>query len=431
MGVELNGEAVAAVFETNFNEANEYFFTQVKFLTLLVIFILVAVLYFVFKFGKNLGVEFSKASVIFSYILIAFNLISIKNADKFDTPYHITYLKSYFKTYERYEKNQKARLESIKNLKSAQNGVFVLVLGESQNKNYMSVYGYKKPTTPFLQELSKQENAVFFSQAHSNHTHTSPVLSFALTAKNQYNDKKLENAPSIIELAKMGGFDTIWLSNQVEFGLWGSPVSAIAMATKNRIFTSKDDGIEKFDEALFPIIDSVKPTEKMLIVIHLMGNHGSYDKRYPKKYQKFGNKRGEEHYENSMLYNDFVISQILQKVQKIPNFKAMVYIADHADVMGRGHDSKKFVYQMSQIPLFIYLSDEYKKANLQIYETLKSHKDEFFTNDLLFNLMSGLMGITSSLDEPKNDITNKLYDSNKTRFKTLHGKRTLINEIPK
>ena len=27
---------------------------------------------------------------------------------------------------------------------------------------------------------------------------------------------------------------------------------------------------------------------KTLLVIHLMGNHGSYAQRYPKKFQKFG-----------------------------------------------------------------------------------------------------------------------------------------------
>ena len=201
------------------------------------------------------------------------------------------------------------------------------------------------------------------------------------------------------------------------------------MATKNRTFTSKDDGAEKLDEALFPLIDNLKVNNKTLLVIHLMGNHGSYAQRYPKKFQKFGDKKLEQHYENSMLYNDFVINEIYKRVKNIPNFKAMVYMADHADVIGLGHDSKRFVYQMSQIPLFIYFSDEYIGANSQIFDTLKSHKDDFWTNDLLFNLMSSLMGINSSLDEPKNDIANKAYDSNKSRFKTLHNKKTLIDEI--
>ena len=431
MGIELNGEAIAAVLETNFNEANEYFFTQLKFSTFLVIVGLFLAVYIIYKFAKNLKIEFSKTSVILSYILIAFNMIAIKNVEKFDSPYHIKYIDSYFKTYERYEKNRENRLSNIKNLKANQDGVFVLVIGESQNKNYMSVYGYNKDTTPFLNKLTKDNNVIFFSQAHSNHTHTSPVLTYALSAKNQYNNKKVENSPSIIELANLSGFDTIWLSNQVEFGLWGSPVSAITMATKNRTFTSKDDGAERLDEALFPLIDNLKVNNKTLLVIHLMGNHGSYAQRYPKKFQKFGDKKSEQHYENSMLYNDFVINEIYKRVKNIPNFKAMVYMADHADVMGLGHDSKRFVYQMSQIPLFIYFSDEYIGANSQIFDTLKSHKDDFWTNDLLFNLMSSLMGIKSSLDEPKNDIANKAYDSNKSRFKALHNKKTLIDEIKK
>ena len=210
MGIELNGEAIAAVLETNFNEANEYFFTQLKFSTFLVIVGLFLCVYIIYKFAKNLNVEFSKTSVILSYILIAFNMIAIENVEKFDSPYHIKYIDSYFKTYERYEKNRENRLSNIKNLKANQDGVFVLVIGESQNKNYMSVYGYNKDTTPFLNKLTKDKNVIFFSQAHSNHTHTSPVLTYALSAKNQYNNKKVENSPSIIELANLSGFDTIW-----------------------------------------------------------------------------------------------------------------------------------------------------------------------------------------------------------------------------
>ncbi len=55
-----------------------------------------------------------------------------------------------------------------------------------------------------------------------------PVLTYALTAKNQYNTLPLEQAASIIEIAQAADFHTVWISNQVKYGAWDTPVSVIA-----------------------------------------------------------------------------------------------------------------------------------------------------------------------------------------------------------
>ena len=69
-------------------------------------------------------------------------------------------------------------------------------------------------------EIHEKENKNFllFDHAFSCHTHTVPVLTYALTAKNQYNNQLLENAVSIIEMAQSAGYKTVWLSNQVRYG---------------------------------------------------------------------------------------------------------------------------------------------------------------------------------------------------------------------
>ena len=84
---------------------------------------------------------------------------------------------------------------------SEEKGVYVLIIGESQNRLHMNAYGYERNTTPWLTAQSENTNFLFFSHAFSCHTHTVPVLTYALTAKNQYNEQKLEDAVSIIEMA--------------------------------------------------------------------------------------------------------------------------------------------------------------------------------------------------------------------------------------
>ena len=41
----------------------------------------------------------------------------------------------------------------------------------------------------------------------------------------------------------------------------------------------------------------------MLIIIHLMGNHGNYHDRYPDEFNKYSGDIGT--YDNSILYNDY------------------------------------------------------------------------------------------------------------------------------
>ena len=61
----------------------------------------------------------------------------------------------------------------------------------------------------------------------------------------------------------------------------------------------------------------------------------------------------------------------------------------------------------------------------QIISNLKAHKDAYFTNDLIFNVMASIMGIKTNVDEPQNDLSSEFYDANASRFKTLHGKKFL------
>lgn len=157
-----------------------------------------------------------------------------------------------------YAKNAQKRMDLLKDsVSSNDDGVFVLVIGESENKNFMSVYGYQKPTTPYLNRLKNSKNAIFFSEAHSNYVNTVHALVYALSAKNQYENMDEDLAPTLIETAKAAGFSVYWLSNQVKFGACGENVSKISIPADEKIFTSDFDSKEKFDESLLEPLKSL------------------------------------------------------------------------------------------------------------------------------------------------------------------------------
>lgn len=340
--------------------------------------------------------------------------------------------------YEKFKDKTKQRQENIKSMLSINennndNGVYVIVIGESQNKKHMSAYGYDKETTPWLDKIKTDNNFILFEKAYSCHTHTVPNLTYALTAKNQYNNLKMEKSPSIIEVANLAGYDTVWLSNQVQYSAWDTPITIIADGANQQKWINSNLGettkTNFYDIKLIEALNEIDLSKKMLIVIHLMGNHGSYEDRYPNDFNNFKGETGT--YDNSILYNDYVMSNIYRKVKTIPNFKALIYFSDHSEAVNEklGHDSSNFRFSMTYIPMYMYFSDTYIKDNHDIVETLQNSKNKYITNDLIFNTVLGVMNIQlNDIYEPQNDITNIEYDSEKNRFKTLYGEKFIYED---
>ena len=127
--------------------------------------------------------------------------------------------KKYQANYNEYIKLAEVRKQRLSNIIQANNagesGIYVLVIGESQNRTRMSAYGYHLETTPWLNEMKQNKNLLLFQNAYSCHVQTVPALTYALTAKNQYNSLDLKEAVSLIDVANATGYQTVWLSNQM------------------------------------------------------------------------------------------------------------------------------------------------------------------------------------------------------------------------
>ena len=137
----------------------------------------------------------------------------------------------------------------------------------------MNCYGYKESNTPFQTELKKNNNSIFFNNAFSNHTHTVPVLSYALTTKNQYNNKDLavRDIVSLVDVARYSlGYHTVWLSNQNKIGVWENPLSAIAESSDEKIWSSEFSLLnysdKMYDEIILEYFDKINLSGKKNII---------------------------------------------------------------------------------------------------------------------------------------------------------------------
>lgn len=440
----ISSDIIIALAQTNGAEGAEFFVSNVNYKWLLALLFLIAVIYINCKAYENLTCD-PKAKVTTSFsiaiIFIGSIFLAIPRIDYL--PFAVVKVTSrQLDNFALYKQQKGVRLQKLSTLTSLKlnpdvdkdGNLFVLVIGESQSASHIQAYGYQKATTPKLVERLKEPNHLLFNNVFSSWPQTVQALSYALTNANQYNQVEVSDAYSLIEIARAVGFDTYWLSNQRKYGMYETPITVISSTANHEIWTNGSAKMEGvfFDEELVNRLPKVDPNKNTLIIIHLMGSHQKYEKRVPKEFRQFtGADEVVASYDNSILYTDYVVDEIYNKAKKNPAFKALVYFSDHGEephVVG-GHDPVNVTYQMLKVPLFVYLSDSYRKNHLNLFESLKTNEHKYFSNDLIFDLMVSLMRIEGvpNFEESLN-LSSKKYRLDKASTLTMYGKKH-INEF--
>jgi heptose-I-phosphate ethanolaminephosphotransferase len=436
----LNVDGVMAILQTNSAEATEYLQDRLSYAALILISLYLLLTVAAGSFGNKLELKRESwklyaGAAVFLILNVVLMIRAGRIVDNFVTTIFLE-TKIYQENYNQYIKSSETRKQRLRNTLQAENtgepGIYVLIIGESQNRTRMSAYGYHLETTPWLKEMKQNKNLLLFQNAYSCHVQTVPALSYALTVKNQYNSLDLKEAVSLIDVANAAGYQTVWLSNQMRYGLWDTPVTVIAGAAGRQIWINAHVTKEAAnapadyqDIELVRRLQDLKLSDKMLIVIHLMGNHIAYNKRYPAEYNRFTGEGKRSEYDNSILYNDYVMEELVKKVSAWPNFKGLVYFSDHSEGVAHdlNHNPDTFVFEMTYIPMYMYFSEEYQQKQPQKIASLRAAQKYYFTNDLIFNVMLGIMDIqNNTLNDPNNDLTSLQYDNDLNRFRTLFGK---------
>lgn len=438
-GRVLSATIVLTLFQTNGSESLAYLQSQnlIIWIGTLVFLsvILCAVTYFLRRLAAAPILYFpKKATILLSLFILGISSQTAVKATDY-LPVRIARetqdsLRQY-KEYGKAKAQRESRLQQLKGLHIASSGgVFVLVIGESETRDHMQAYGYDRDTTPWLTEASQKPEVILFRNAYSNHTHTVPVLTYALSEKNQYNDVPLEKAYSLIEIAKAAGYDTYWISNQRKYGAWDTPVAEMASTAAHQTWMNERTGThdlrsDHYDEALADEIPDSNNVKNALIVIHLMGNHGAYVDRYPGEWKHYsGKSKAIDAYDDAARYNDYVLKTLYEKLKDNPNFKGFVYFSDHGEDVEKhyGHEASKFTATMSHIPLVVILSPSFQAERPKTVQSLQDHRESYWTNDLMYNLMTDLMGIEGVPGtDPDWDLASPEYSMSKGNLRTLHN----------
>ncbi len=324
-------------------------------------------------------------------------------------------------------------------------GNYALVIGETHARTHMNAAGYSRPTTPWLSKTLVENKAIFFNNGYSCAAQTEPALRYALTQKNQYNSLKYEEALTIVEMAKRAGFKVVWVTNQPNNTIAGlicseADESIFLNESKNDTYMRQKNGIDD-NRVLKYFAKAQVKNVKTLYVIHLLGSHAEYSCRYPESFNKWNEKESSINaYDNSILFNDYIMQNLTNKLFNDLKVDALMYFADHGEELEKyfchGTDfylnnikKNAAVKDIVRIPVYFVFSDNYKQKHLDVINTLQINKNKYFTNDMVFDTLFGLMRVESNYLDKRFDLTSSQYEMKLDNMSTSWGRVKLQDTL--
>jgi glucan phosphoethanolaminetransferase (alkaline phosphatase superfamily) len=432
-------ETLYAIFQSNSDETYEYLSNFVDPLYLVVGFGMVLLLaLLLYRQERLIEVSYKKIGslwfMIATFSLISYALFNHLHTVSLVSDACIAYQKELTLFKAMREKRAKGNRQVDAN-KTAQGETYLVIIGESLNRAYMGLYGYEEETTPLLNQMRDEQGLMVFDNLYSNHVHTMQVLSYALTQANQYNDKSYFRSLSIIDILNQANIETYWVTNQALYGGWDNMVSVLAHSAKHLIGLNhtigKSTRTQSYDGAVIPEVKKIlaqKSSKNRVIFVHLMGNHSTYTLRYPstfERYKKHPKGKRIASYNNSVYYNDYVVASLMKLLDDNQSVAAAIYLSDHGEEVEKnyGHNIDRFTYEMTRIPMLIWLSDHYQARYPKIQANLMRREHRIFTNDLLYDTLIGLIGVETKAYEQKYDFTSDYYALEESKALLNHGER--------
>jgi heptose-I-phosphate ethanolaminephosphotransferase len=339
----------------------------------------------------------------------------------------------YFDLQRSFKLNANIKKEDIESKKD--NDILVVVLGESTTRHHMGLYGYCRNSTPFLSNF--KDSLLVYNNVISSDVFTLKAVPKMLTSLS--NDSNNIEETNIVSIFNQAGYKTYWLSNQRPISYHDNAISKIAStASFFKFYNHKiDKSTSVLDEILLPKYNEIlKEPGRKVVFIRLIGTHFDYYKRYPKTFNKFDSNTVSKkqivinQYDNAVLYNDFILENLLKGLKKEKGKKALLYLSDHGENVydnGEfiGRNESDLTKNMFDIPFFVWTSNNFEfPVDFEYVPNRKFMADHVYESlGHLFGVKYKNMDFTNSIfsnsfkERKRIVVTGKNYD---TFFSTTH-----------
>jgi glucan phosphoethanolaminetransferase (alkaline phosphatase superfamily) len=312
--------------------------------------------------------------------------------------------------------------------------VHVLIIGESARRASWSAYGYARATTPYLDRLEKNNEAIFLRDAMSDANLTIlavPIILTGLTPQQAALGRHLGG--NLLDLAKEAGYSTSWLINQDVTVSTSMGIAADHLEYPPDLHEGLF-GRRTLDETLLPAYrrEIDRTGQARLIAMHVMGSHWEYYLRYPKSFQRFGSAESlsklssattdrsmvttlADAYDNSVLYTDWFLQQVIEKARGLQVPATVTFIPDHGEASpyldggAVGHGAAHYVPAEFEIPAFIWVNSAYRKAHPEKVAALEANASKEIRSHDVFFTVADLMGITWPGTAPERSFASESF----------------------
>lgn len=412
-------ECIISILQTNISETYNFIITTTSSYHIIITISLFLATSLIINIQKNAISNSNKKGLFIIFILFSSNIIIsglkcssidfiIKTKESYDQYIKVMNHDEHHLNYSNFYLTNK---DSIN---------LVIIIGESLCRDYMSSYGYSFKTTPQIDRFVRDSIFLLYPNVYSNNIKTIKCIPDILTSQNQFNPNSQYN---LINLLNYLGFHTAWLSNQSQIGLYDSPITSLVKNAKVQRY--KKIGKE-YDETLIRDlkIELSNLKEKQVIFLQLMGQHLHASSQYPHTRPFLRDTTYQDnylyHYENSIIYNDHVISSIYKEINNLSN-TILIYLSDHGEKPGLSRFEENPHIQMFRIPLLIYFSPDLKHSST--YTSLLNNINKFWSNDLFFELACGILGIKNdSIIKEQYDLSSTKYNLEASKFSFISNK---------
>lgn len=346
-------------------------------------------------------------------------------------------VKEYVENNSRYVADVQLRMDSLTveplSPPAGRPSTIMMVIGESASRDFMSAFtDMDVETTPWMDGLKgDREHCFVFPNAYSCDVQTVPTLEKALTEYNQYDGGQFHSSCSIVDIAHKTGRRVHWYSNQGHLGAADTPITLVAETADVAKWTRQELNKVQYDESLIDFLEEVSPETDNLVVLHLKGSHFNFENRFPDRCRQWG-KAGDDdnitNYKNSLHYTDTVLRRFFEYGRSRLNLQAMVYFSDHGCVPDRHRLPNFGGFGDTRIPLMVWISDEYAALHPQRVAALAANRSRYWTNDLAYDLMCGLMDIRSNHFKECNSLASNDYRHTRDTLVAMGGRIRIADD---
>ncbi|MBR2072451.1 MAG: lipid A phosphoethanolamine transferase [Alistipes sp.] len=322
----------------------------------------------------------------------------------------------------------------------AEREVYVMVIGEAARAASWQLYGYERETTPLL---SARKDIVLFEgiTTQSNTTHKSVPMILSSVATSEHEELfRRKGMPALFNEA---GFKTYFISNQAPQGAMIDFLAEDASVVEYLPALSYDGALV---ERLQRILKEDR-SERLLIILHMYGSHFSYHQRYPREWARFTpdddvaiSRRNVElirnAYDNSTLYTDYVLNEIISTLEAEQACTAMYYCSDHGEDLFDGkdgrflHSSPTTTYYQLHVASLAWFSPRYNELFPQKVTAARSNAEATATTHSAFHTIADMASIRSKYVKESVSLVNENFDHSAVRYYLSdHNKAATLDEV--